>query len=277
MRLAFAVAAHLDPEILLIDEVLAVGDVEFQKKCLGKMGEVARGGRTILFVSHNLAAVASLCARLILLDSGSLVQEGEPSEVIEAYIGRSAIRGQKQWESVEDAPGSDRVRIRAVRVVAGGAITGDVGSDSPFEVEVDYWNLKEGTPIACGIGINAADGTRVFDSANFPSACMQPDEWFDRPAPQGVFRSRCTVPGYFLNVGRYTVTARVFVGVGQVEAAAERAVAFDVHEEGGMRREHFGNWIGIVRPRLAWSTRPLDASEAGTGSQPGGSEMNTDG
>src|SRR5213076_1953142 len=89
VRLAFAVAAHLDPEILIVDEVLAVGDAEFQKKCLGKMGEVARGGRTVLFVSHNMTAVQQLCNRAMLMRAGWIAVQGKTVEVIAAHIGEA--------------------------------------------------------------------------------------------------------------------------------------------------------------------------------------------
>ena len=116
VRLAFAVAGHLEPEILIVDEVLAVGDAQFQKKCLGKMGEVSRGGRTVLFVSHNMVAVQSLCRRALMLQDGRLTTEGPTSSVVSAYL-RDAYRREETtaWSTPEDAPGNDLVRISRSR------------------------------------------------------------------------------------------------------------------------------------------------------------------
>src|SRR5437899_11537720 len=121
MRLAFAVAAHLETEILLVDEVLAVGDANFQKKCLGKMGEVAQEGRTVLFVSHNMTAVNQLCPRAIMLCDGEIARMGNTPEVVAEYLKvGSKSGGERLWNDRQKAPGSDRIRLHAVRVVSRG-------------------------------------------------------------------------------------------------------------------------------------------------------------
>ena len=113
MRLAFAVAAHLEPEILLVDEVLAVGDAAFQKKCLGKMGDVSRQGRTVLFVSHNMGAISQLCRRCILLERGMLSLDGSPGDVIARYVGNTAqVEEGTEWERT----GSGKVHVRIVKL-----------------------------------------------------------------------------------------------------------------------------------------------------------------
>ena len=120
LRLAFAVAAHLEPEILIVDEVLAVGDAAFQRKCLGKMGEVASSGRTVLFVSHNLQAVNTLCTRTILLDRGRIAATGATTDVVATYVAsarEAATSESKEWNDLNRAPGNSRIRVRAVRVV----------------------------------------------------------------------------------------------------------------------------------------------------------------
>src|SRR3984893_2445502 len=144
VRLAFAVAAHLDPEILLIDEVLAVGDAAFQKKCLGKMGEVAREGRTVLFVSHSMAAVQSLCHRAVWLESGILSNDGKPGVVVQSYISRSFTNLAEQlWDDFSTAPGSETVRLRSARVRPINGGSHDVITvNTRFLMEFEYWNLE---------------------------------------------------------------------------------------------------------------------------------------
>src|SRR6185369_16443293 len=117
MRLAFAVASHLEPEILLVDEVLAVGDAAFQKRCLGKMGAVAREGRTLLFVSHNMAAIRSLCPQVIWLDKGQIVAAGETEPIVRNYLEHATVPVPEQiWENPQTAPGNEAVRIRSARI-----------------------------------------------------------------------------------------------------------------------------------------------------------------
>src|ERR1039457_1430354 len=121
VRLAFAVAAHLEPEILIVDEVLAVGDAQFQKKCLGKMGEVSKGGRTVLFVSHNMQAVSTLCSHAILLNGGSIQQQGDVHNVINGYVsmamGGAPEKREQVWNDLTMAPGNDKIRIRRIAIV----------------------------------------------------------------------------------------------------------------------------------------------------------------
>ena len=150
VRLAFAVAAHLEPEILLVDEVLAVGDIAFQKKCLGRMGEVAKGGRTVLFVSHNMETIQKLCTRAILLHEGTVVMEGSTDEVISKYLGEKMERtGEQIWLDVNKAPDYDMVRgvvrMHAIRVLdRNGKVCTNFDVRDPVSVEVEHWVLEEG-------------------------------------------------------------------------------------------------------------------------------------
>jgi lipopolysaccharide transport system ATP-binding protein len=268
MRLAFAVAAHLEPEVLLVDEVLAVGDAEFQAKCLGKMGEVARGGRTVVYVSHNLASMATLCSRAVMLAKGEKVAEGPAGEVINQYIaaGRET-GGERVWETPQDAPGNEKVRLRAVRLVSGGEVTSDVDIGEDVRVEVEFWNLQPGARLTTSIHLLSQMKVGVLASANMHSANLLRDEWFDRPAPAGLYRASCVIPGNFLNEGRYHLNVIVLTNVSKTEAFAGEVISFNVHESGGMRKEYGGEWLGVVRPRLAWQTERLEGaiepSEAG--------------
>jgi lipopolysaccharide transport system ATP-binding protein len=144
MRLAFSVAAHLEPDILLVDEVLAVGDAAFQKKCLGKMDDVARHGRTVVFVSHNLLAIQSLCSRAIWLDQGRVADAGRTDDVVARYLKTcSYTTTERVWVDQADGPGTDQVRLRSacVRPVTGSP-SDPITVRTPFVMEFDYWNQK---------------------------------------------------------------------------------------------------------------------------------------
>ena len=267
MRLAFSVAAHLEPEILLIDEVLAVGDAAFQEKCLGKMDDVAKQGRTVLFVSHNLGAVANLCPRAILLGEGHKLLEGPSRDVIADYIARGRVKeGERVWTDPASAPGNERIRLRAVRVVSGGQTTADVEIDRPVTIEMEFENRKPGARIMSSIHLLDSAGAPILASMNAHSAALGRDEWFGKPHPAGVFKASCTLPASFLNEGRYRVTAIVLTDVTNWEASCRDAVAFTVHDTGAMRQEYGGGWIGVVRPRLAWQTELVtESAAAGSG------------
>src|ERR1035437_669581 len=174
VRLGFAVAAHLEPEILFVDEVLAVGDAAFQKKCLGKMGNVSRQGRTIIFVSHNMIAMKSLCDRVVWLDEGSVLQDGPAEPTISAYLGRSAKpSSQCFWPDPKDAPGNDIVRIRKISIhldcenaPVGGSDAGAITVRTPVVIRFEYWNLQPGAALSLSLHIYDGAGTRAF--ATFP-------------------------------------------------------------------------------------------------------------
>jgi lipopolysaccharide transport system ATP-binding protein len=258
VRLAFAVAAHLEPEILIVDEVLAVGDAQFQKKCLGKMGAVAKGGRTVLFVSHNMGALANLCSRAVLLVKGRMEREGPSDQVVSHYIsGLNTQAGQIRWQDAADAPGNEKVRLHAVQIQSGGETVGEVRIDEDTAVVIDFWNLAEGLKISTSIHLLDKAGVEVLASANYPSANLIHDAWFGRPHPAGLFRTVCTIPGNFLNEGYYSIRVALLSDVSRIELLTQEIVGFTVHEGGEMRREFVGPWLGVVRPKLAWRTEPL--------------------
>lgn len=255
VRLAFAVAAHLDPDILIIDEVLAVGDLNFQKKCLGKMGDVARGGRTVLFVSHNMPALLNLCHRGILLAEGHNVTDGPIAGVVRQYIGEiEASGGEVMWADAAKAPGNDLVRLRAVRIVSGGKVTSEVAFSEAIRFELDFETLKAGASFHTSIHILDNLVNPVLATTNFPSANAAVDHWCGKPYPAGMFRSTCTIPGNFLNTGSYTLNAILLTDANSIQVFERRVLTFTVHETGEMRAEYSGTWIGVVRPKLAWQT-----------------------
>jgi lipopolysaccharide transport system ATP-binding protein len=269
-RLAFAVAAHLEPEILLVDEVLAVGDASFQKKCLGKMSEIAGKGRTVLFVSHNMAAVSQLCTRAMLLRDGRIERAGPTQEVVADYFKTgSEGGGEKIWDDAARPPGNDRIRLQAVRTICEGAVTSDIDIDKEVTVEVDFWNYQPGKRNLCvSINLQNATGLTVLSTANTPAAnLLQDEEWFNRPHEAGLFRSSCTLPANFLNDGVYYITLYVLsLGPVAVEAEASQVLCFNVIDTGAMREAGVGSrWDGVVRVRLPWRTsllEPLNGSSA---------------
>jgi lipopolysaccharide transport system ATP-binding protein len=263
MRLAFAVAAFLEPEILVVDEVLAVGDVEFQQKCLGKMGELRKHGRTVLIVSHNMASIVNLCQRALLLDQGNIIAEGVPAEVIQKYLSQpKSVSGQIVWPDLETAPGNDDVRLRSVSILQEGIAgpTADVGISKEVLVAIVYENLKEGAPLYSGIWLKTGSGTFVLSSGNAPSMSLAADPWYAKPHPRGTFRSVCRIPGNFLNEGSYVITAIVGKVPQNTQILEESVVSFQVHDTGEMRKEYLGSWAGpVVRPKLAWNTDQIES------------------
>lgn len=260
VRLAFAVAAHLEPDVLIIDEVLSVGDQAFQRKCLGKASQLGDQGRTILIVSHNLAAVANLCKRAILMQDGRVVGDGAPDKIIDQYL--SDMRsgdGRRTWADDESAPASAEVRLQSITVTGNGNDTSasEVDIDQEIVISVDYRVLVPNTTLAIQIQIKDETGTFVFWSANAPSMNVAPDDWFGKPHPCGTYRSQCRIPANFLNDTRYFVSVLIGPEVGVAWIREDSALSFLVHDTGAMRREYTGPWIGpVVRPKLEWKTQP---------------------
>lgn len=263
VRLAFAVAAHLEPDILVIDEVLAVGDAAFQKQCLGKMQEVSRTGRTILFVSHNMPAVTRLCQRALLLANGAVVQDGPAEQVVARYLtselGTTALR---EWASDDPAaPGNEWVRLSAVRVVdEHGHTVESVDVRRPVGIEIAFEVKRGEQPFVPGIALMNDQGSAVFSA-------MDTDPRWRQPCEPGRYTSTAWIPGNLLNEG--TIVASIALGTftpgGKTlrHATANDAVAFQVIDpgEGGTARgDYAGVWSAPVRPLLDWvterSTRP---------------------
>ena len=257
VRLAFAVAAHLDPEILLVDEVLAVGDVAFQKKCFGKIGDVAREGRTVLLVSHNIGAVTGLCSKAILIDAGKVISIGRVGDVVTEYLSSNGTsNGVQVWTDAQ-APGTDAARLRAVRLFCDDEIASDVRIDKDLFFEVEYTNSRQGAHISVSIHLMDSLGNIVLSTINAPSAILNRDEWAGQALPVGVFKSVCRIPANFLNAGRYSINVLVIADYRHALAQANNILHFSVQETGEMTKEFNGSWIGSVRPRLEWQTQIL--------------------
>ncbi|HEX8292040.1 MAG TPA: ABC transporter ATP-binding protein [Pyrinomonadaceae bacterium] len=254
VRLAFSVAAHLEPEVLIMDEVLAVGDMAFQQKCLDKMNEIRRQGRTIFFVSHNLPAITRLCKRAVLLERGQLVAEGQPQDVVNRYLSTSWGAGaERAWGG--DAPGDAVARLRRVRVAGEGGETAaavDVRRDSRIEVTYDV--LEEGHALVPVVELYNEEGTEVFSTHDTGA------EWRRRPRPRGRYTSAVRLPGNLLAEGTLIAHVSIMSHFPStiLHARAANAVAFQVLDEPGgvsARGDYAGPMPGVVRPLLEWETR----------------------
>ncbi len=260
VRLAFAVAAHLEPEILLVDEVLAVGDAAFQRKCLGKMGDVATEGRTVLFVSHNLVAVQSLCRRAVWLDGGELKECGESGQVVADYLATAHDnKTEAVWAGPDSAPGNEKVRIRRVAIrPEQGRPDGGITMETPLVLEVEYWNQVDGADLQVGWRFVTEQQVVAFTTASHEG----PTDLDPVPLAKGLYRSACRIPGELLNEGGYRLVLLVYQNRGKVIFRDDDALEFNVLNLGKRPGYRYAREQGAVRPLLSWSTQPLDPSRA---------------
>ena len=259
VRLAFAVAAHLEPEILIVDEVLAVGDAAFQKKCLGKMDDVAQEGRTVLIVSHNMGMIRLLCKRSILLADGRVDLDGEPDQVIAHYLQSSSDmnEGQIQWQEEDEAPGSDDLKLQGIRLIGPlGKPQGIFGLDQPIGVEMTYHIKKPTRGMRLILGLVTQEGVLALQSTDHNVR----DETV---LPPGYYRARCIIPGRLLNYGRYHVKVSADIpGVKKLIPGREW-LSFTV-EGCGRHGSYFPeNWPGVFAPLLTWETDERIETEVG--------------
>ncbi len=259
VRLGFAVAAHLESDILLVDEVLAVGDLEFQKKCLNKMQDIGKEGRTVLFVSHNMAAITRLCPRAILLDAGKVIADGSSADIAHTYMNAgSRTMAACEWTDISQAPGGEVVRLVAVRVrTEDGEIAETVDIRKPCHIEMEYEVLQPGSVSIPNYNIHNEEGILIFGTLD-----LHP-EWRRRPRPAGRWVSIVCIPGNFLAEGRFFVTASLATMHPWVMQFCERdAVAFQVIDSmdgDSARGDYGGTFEGVVRPLLKWRTTRRDA------------------
>jgi lipopolysaccharide transport system ATP-binding protein len=258
VRLAFSVAAHLDPEILIVDEVLAVGDAAFQKKCLGKMEGVRSSGRTVLFVSHNMTAIKDLCNRAVWLDAGRIVENGEANKVVSEYLHNNASMVLEQvWEDPGTAPGNEKVRLHFARLSVDGG-SPFITVRTPLNLEFGCWNLVPGSNLVFSIQLHNLEGVCIFDSTS--ASDIYPD---------GFFKGVCHIPGDLLNDGIYKVMLMISKDVTYQIFKHEEVLCFEV-QDGDREIDWYDRWPGMVRPRLKWSTEYLGRTLRGdTNCEPG--------
>jgi homopolymeric O-antigen transport system ATP-binding protein len=257
LRLAFAVAAHLEPEILVVDEVLAVGDAEFQKKCLGKMGDVAQQGRTVLFVSHNMSAILRLTQEAIVLQKGRLIKRAPTPEAVDFYLASGlAETGERIWTADEIPVGTPPFRPISLRLKdPRGKVVQTIRSTEPATIEWEYQLEAPVTGLRVGMYLSTMRGEYVFTAFDVDDA-GQYERFGARPA--GHYFSRCTLPPDFLNEGRYSlgVNASSF-GVRRY-FMDENALSFNVDISGAPGTQWPELRHGPVRPRLDWQIEKVD-------------------
>jgi len=259
VRLAFAVAAHLEPDILIVDEVLAVGDAEFQKKCLGKMDDVAhKDGRTILFVSHNMGMISSLCNRAILLDAGTAAWDGQVSEAINRYYNNGkSLPFAVDYSQVAAPPGDEYATLLEGCIEdKHGHATGEVEISEPFHIKMKY-HLKLDVPVSpsANMHVYSSQGQAVFVTAS------------ERRLPvhkAGIYEATCAIPGNLLNNDTYSIgLALTFTHSGLHISFFERdALTINIREImkdtlDDRRNGYSGAIPGAVRPKLDWVVKRL--------------------
>ncbi len=246
VRLAFAVAAHLEPEILLVDEVLAVGDAAFQKKCLGKMGDVAKQGRTVLFVSHNMAAVRTLCSRSLYLSSGSMLLDADSETVVSHYLAQdTAASALIAWD-IQTAPRSAELRfLKAFITNDGGEPSPSVDCRCPFFIVAEYEVLRPVEGVRIGFMLQNLMGVVITGSSDW-------GVWSQESREPGHYVSRCLFPGYTLNAGTYSVLFGAEVAPYTEQAVlTPYCISFTVEDVDGHGPRH-GPVPGVLRPKLNW-------------------------
>jgi lipopolysaccharide transport system ATP-binding protein len=252
VRLAFAVAAHLDPEILIVDEVLAVGDAEFQKKCIGKMKDVsAKAGRTVIFVSHNMTAITNLCDTAILLANGVLASKGPSREMVDEYVKAHLSRRLDQdtlcWDRILDAPGNDDIRVHSVLIRSSDDET--ILLSSEISIEISFWNLSSKNVILDFV-LYTSDGSPLLEdwSADDP-------RWRGQKIPKGLIKTTCTIPPRLLNEGTFRMRMMFFDGdTVKPIYDFDDLVFFDVIDTADRAVGWNGKFLGPVRPKLGWTT-----------------------
>jgi lipopolysaccharide transport system ATP-binding protein len=256
VRLAFAVAAHLDPEILLIDEVLAVGDAGFQKKCLGKMGEVAtQQGRTVFFVSHNMGAVRALCEHAVLIEGGRLTLTGAPGEVISQYLAGSMskageMEGEIAWDDLAQAPKCDDLALRGLRLLdANGAPSSTFEADKPVMIEITYEVLQRLRGARFTLQLLTQEGELAFAATDhlFQSEVQTP----------GRYRTSCLIPGGLLNRRNYQVSLQCDIPGERFLLPGAEYLTFLVSGAGNQASNFPETWPGVVCPKLDWKVEAL--------------------
>ena len=237
VRLAFAVAAHLEPEILIVDEVLAVGDAEFQKKCLGKMKDVSSQGRTVLFVSHNMAAVKSLCNRGILMERGKVIFAGSADETVEHYMKINAqnLKPSVAFITPETALGNEFIKLKSVKVIPENPFITD-----EIAIEIEFWNFSDGNKVKVALDFIDLNDDVVFGSG------------FDFQDNQDkICKATCIIPADLLNDGVYALN--MYFNSSELRSLCNltNVINFEVADK-GRNSAYFGKINGAVRPKLNW-------------------------
>ena len=248
VRLGFAIAAHLNPEILIVDEVLAVGDTEFQKKCLGKMRDVSESGRTLIFVSHNLTAIQALCNKSFYFEKGRLIDQGDTTHIVTNYLSKVSHKSlEKHWDNIDQAPGNDLVRVKSFRLLPEYQDNlSHIDVRTPMNFQFEFWNMEEGANLNLSMHFYTFTGECIFNVGTQ-----------SEPFAKGLVTGTCEIPGNFLNDGSYVVSMMIVKDTSTVLYNMEEALIFDIEDF----RENvtwYGKWPGYIRPQLNFSIRQTE-------------------
>ena len=261
VRLGFAVAAHLSPEVLIVVEVLAVGDAEFKRKCLGKMESIGEEGRTILFVSHNMPQITRLCNRVLMMQDGSIARDGGPHEVVEAYLSAGKHRvALREWPDAAEAPGGKVARLRSISVRdENGEVADSFDIRRPITVQIEFDCLQRGHEMMPGFSVCNEEAQVIFTSVDIDP------RWAGKERDTGHYVARITIPGNTLTEGTMLINSsiRVMRPKERLEYFVREAVAFQVIDtlQGDSARGLYpGDLAGIVRPKLDWQTERVDVA-----------------
>ncbi len=256
LRLAFAVAAHLEPEILVVDEVLAVGDAEFQRKCMGKMSDVAQAGRTVLFVSHNMSAILRLTEETIVLDTGHLVYRAPTPQAVDYYMAAGFTgAGERIW-TAQEVPADAApfipcaLRLRDEK----GQVADTLRSTEPIHVEIEYQLSQPITGLRVGIYLLTMRGEYVFTSFD-----LDDPQQFEKLGVRqsGRYVSKCTIPPNMLNEGRYVLAVNASAFRIRRYFWDDHALAFSVDATGAPGKQWPEPRLGPLRPVLDWQIERL--------------------
>ncbi|MFY7828782.1 MAG: ABC transporter ATP-binding protein [Flectobacillus sp.] len=252
VRLGFAISAHLEPEIMIVDEVLAVGDADFQRKCLGKMKDASTSGRTILFVSHNLTAVQGLCNKAMYMQKGQLIQMGETNLIMSNYLSQIQKTDlQVSYTHPNEAPGNDRVRLKSVKLVPNYLDNQNhLDVRTSFKIQIEFWNYIEHANLNISLHVNSLTGECIFNIGT-PSLKFE----------KGIISAECEIPSDFLNDGSYSLSFMIVKDTASVIYNFEEALIFEIEDyrEGTV---WYGKWPGYVRPKIEFPIMQLEYENA---------------
>ena len=259
VRLAFAVAAHLEPEILVVDEVLAVGDAQFQKKCMGKLEERSNKGRTVLFVSHSMSAIRSLCNKVILLRNGQISGYGNAADEISNYLADTKDWGSTQqiWPDSRNAPQNSFVVLKKIALCdAGGDLLSEILTSTSINVHIEFAVKLTEADVGFTLIIYDAEGNCVFSSIN-----NRDRDGYGKPLPQGGYVAICKIPGNFFNNGWFSVAVNCFGKNFSESCMVKDALRFEIYDSPEIRGDYLGDFSGCVRPALEWCMQANNFSE----------------
>ena len=254
VRLAFAVAAHLEPEILMVDEVLAVGDTAFQKKCLGKLGDVAKEGRTVFLVSHNMGAINTLCDRAIWIDKGAIFHDGPVTQVVGAYLNQGNSTAKHVMWTENERPGNQSFQLASITVKrADGPATSEINISEDVTIEIEYEVMRSGVRAMFSLVLWDANSNCVFGSLSNTAE----NSYHGKPLKPGRYRCICRLYGHLLNEGRYYISVIGASDNWSDGFRADHVLSFYALDDGVLKRDYPGNYGGVVRPKLKWKTIPV--------------------